>query len=75
MIDVGTGTGILAIAALRLGAAAAVATDTDPEALSAARAHAGLNRVSLHLVRADGPRPFAPAARTWSSRTSPPPSW
>jgi ribosomal protein L11 methyltransferase len=60
VIDVGTGTGILAIAALRLGADAAVATDTDPDALSAARAHAELNRVSLSLVRADGPRPLRP---------------
>lgn len=58
VIDVGAGTGILAVAALRRGAHIAVATDFDPEATASSARHARLNGVALHVVEADGGRPF-----------------
>ena len=58
VIDVGAGTGLLAVAALRLGARSAVAADIDPEATASSALHARLNRVSLHVVEADGGRGF-----------------
>jgi ribosomal protein L11 methyltransferase len=59
-LDVGTGTGILAVAAAELGATPVVAVDFDPESVAAARVHARLNAVTLHVVLGDGGRPFAP---------------
>jgi len=56
VLDVGTGSGILAIAARLLGARVAVGVEIDPDALPAARDHADLNDVDVHLVRADGAR-------------------
>jgi ribosomal protein L11 methyltransferase len=53
VLDIGAGTGILAVAAARLRARSVTATDIDPEAIAAARIHARLNGVRLHLVRAD----------------------
>jgi ribosomal protein L11 methyltransferase len=58
VLDVGAGTGLLAVASLRLGAASATATDLDPEATAASQAHARLNGVRLHVVRADGVAAF-----------------
>jgi ribosomal protein L11 methyltransferase len=58
VIDVGAGTGLLAIAALRRGARMAVAADLDPEATASSALHARLNGVPLHVVEADGGRPF-----------------
>jgi ribosomal protein L11 methyltransferase len=60
VLDLGAGTGLLACAAARLGAASVVASDLDPEATASARAHARLNGVGLHVVRADGGRAFLP---------------
>ena len=58
VLDVGTGTGILALAAARLGATRVVGVDNDPEALAAARHHARLNGLDLHLVLGDGAEAF-----------------
>jgi ribosomal protein L11 methyltransferase len=60
VLDVGAGTGILAVAAAHLGAPSVTATDIDPEAVAVARAHARLNGVRLHIVRADGVASFRP---------------
>jgi len=49
-IDLGTGSGILAIAAARLGIARVLAVDEDPDAVSAARANAGLNGVAERIT-------------------------
>jgi ribosomal protein L11 methyltransferase len=57
-LDLGCGTGLLAAAAVRLGAAPVVASDIDPEATEAARHHARLNGVRLHVVRADAGQAF-----------------
>jgi ribosomal protein L11 methyltransferase len=62
VLDVGAGTGILGIAAARLGALSVTLTDIDPEAVATARAHASLNDVPLHLIRADGVAAFRPGA-------------
>lgn len=58
VLDVGAGTGLLALGALRLGATSAVATDNDPECRESCRLHATLNGLPLHVVQADGARPF-----------------
>lgn len=58
VLDVGAGTGLLALGALRLGALSAVATDNDPECRESCRLHANLNGLPLHVVQADGARPF-----------------
>jgi ribosomal protein L11 methyltransferase len=58
VIDIGAGTGILAVAALRRGARVSVATDFDPEATASSALHGRLNDVPLHVVEADGGRPF-----------------
>jgi ribosomal protein L11 methyltransferase len=58
VLDVGTGTGLLAVAAAKRGARQVVGCDNDPEATAAARRHAHLNGVALHVVQADGGRPF-----------------
>jgi ribosomal protein L11 methyltransferase len=47
--DFGCGSGILAIAALKLGAARAIAIDNDPQAITATRANAALNKVADQL--------------------------
>jgi ribosomal protein L11 methyltransferase len=62
VLDLGAGTGLLALAAARLGASSVVAADLDPEATHAARTHARVNAVRLHVVRADGGRAFRPGA-------------
>lgn len=49
VLDVGTGSGVLAIAAARLGAGRVVAVDTDPLAVTAARANAERNRVTVDV--------------------------
>ncbi len=49
VIDYGTGSGVLAIAAARLGASAVHGTDIDPQAITASRANAERNRVTLDL--------------------------
>jgi len=58
VLDVGTGSGILAIAARMLGARSVVAGDNDPESIESAREHARQNGTAVHIVRADGGRPF-----------------
>ncbi|HMN80581.1 MAG TPA: 50S ribosomal protein L11 methyltransferase [Burkholderiaceae bacterium] len=55
LIDYGCGSGILAIAALRLGAAPVVAVDIDPQALTATRANAAVNRASLQVQDVQAP--------------------
>ena len=59
-LDLGSGTGLLAVAAARLGAGPVVASDVDPEATASSRLHARLNATRLHVVQADGGRPFRP---------------
>ena len=49
VLDYGCGSGVLAIAALCLGASSAWAVDIDPQALSATRENAELNRVPTRL--------------------------
>jgi ribosomal protein L11 methyltransferase len=61
-LDLGSGTGLLAVAAERLGARPLVASDIDPEATAASQLHARLNGTRLHVVRADGGRPFRAGA-------------
>jgi ribosomal protein L11 methyltransferase len=58
VLDLGAGTGILAVAAMRLGAERVIATDVDEEATDSIRHHAGLNDVSVLVVRGDGGRAF-----------------
>ena len=53
MLDYGCGSGVLAIAAKLLGAVRVVAVDHDPQALTAARANATRNGVSLVLENGD----------------------
>jgi ribosomal protein L11 methyltransferase len=61
-LDLGSGTGLLAVAAARLGAAPVVASDVDPEATASSQLHGRLNAARLHVVRADGGRPFRRAS-------------
>jgi ribosomal protein L11 methyltransferase len=61
-LDLGSGTGLLAVAAARLGAGPVVASDVDPEAAASSQLHARLNATRLHVVQADGGRPFRRAA-------------
>jgi ribosomal protein L11 methyltransferase len=62
VLDVGTGTGLLAVAAAKRGATLVAGVDNDPEATAAARRHAALNEVALHVVQGDGGAPFQPSA-------------
>lgn len=50
VVDLGTGSGVVAIAAARAGARSICAIDTDPAALSAVRANAAVNRVSVEVA-------------------------
>lgn len=49
MIDVGCGSGILSIAGIKLGVKRALGIDVDPDAITAARENAALNKVSNHF--------------------------
>jgi len=49
VLDFGCGTGVLALAALGLGAGQATAVDNDPQALTAARHNAALNRLEARI--------------------------
>jgi ribosomal protein L11 methyltransferase len=53
LLDVGCGSGVLAIAGAKLGCAPVVAVDIDPEAVSATRANADRNGVTIETRRAD----------------------
>jgi len=52
VIDFGCGSGILAVAAMKLGAARAFGVDINPQAVLAARANAGRNRVAATFFSA-----------------------
>jgi ribosomal protein L11 methyltransferase len=62
VLDLGTGAGLLAVAAAKRGAAFVAGVDNDPEATTAARRHAELNAVRIHVVQGDGGRPFRPSS-------------
>lgn len=53
--DVGTGTGILALAAHRLGFGSVAGSDIDPDAVTAAKNNADLNKISLPLWQGSTP--------------------
>jgi ribosomal protein L11 methyltransferase len=48
------------VAAAKRGAAVVAGVDNDPEATRAARRHATLNGVAVHVVQGDGGAPFRP---------------
>lgn len=52
VLDFGCGSGVVAIAAARAGAAEVIACDIDPAALTATKANAELNQVTLTLSNA-----------------------
>lgn len=53
LLDYGCGSGILAISAAKLGAHPVTAVDIDPDALTATRANAGANGVTLEILSAE----------------------
>jgi len=54
-MDVGTGTGILALAAHKLGFKSVAGSDIDPDAITAARGNAEMNKISLPLWQGSSP--------------------
>ena len=54
-MDVGTGTGILALGAHKLGFKSVAASDIDPDAVTAARGNAEMNKINLALWQGSCP--------------------
>lgn len=54
-MDVGTGTGILALAAHKLGFKSVAGSDIDPDAVTAAKNNAEMNKINLSLWQGSSP--------------------
>jgi ribosomal protein L11 methyltransferase len=55
LMDVGTGTGILALGAVKLGFKSVAASDIDPDAVTAAKNNAVMNKIDLPLWQGSSP--------------------
>ena len=55
LMDVGTGTGILALGAVKLGFKSVGASDIDPDAVTAARNNAVMNKIDLPVWQGSSP--------------------